>query len=230
VFKKVHDEREATWCQGLLAELVEDGFRRPTPIRAADGQWVVNGWSACAFLDGLRDGRPQWPAILSGGARFHRALPAADATARQVLRQRHHRWAVADRVAWGETTVELSPTATLAHQRITERLASLDLEAQLIHGDLTGNVLLDADDQPVVIDFSPYLRPARYADAIVVGDALLWEGADLGILDLLGRDELSVQLLLRALAFRLVAEQLGNRPRHRNDLRPYDRVLEWLRF
>jgi uncharacterized protein (TIGR02569 family) len=228
VLKRVHDDREATWCQEMLAGLVEDGFRRPTPIRAADGHWVVDEWSACAFLDGLRDGRPQWSTILSGGARFHRALPAPDAAARQVLDQRNHRWAIADRVAWGETTVELSPAATLVHLRIIERLAPLDLEDRLIHGDLTGNVLLDTDDLPVVIDFSPYLRPARYADAIVIGDAMLWEGADLGVLDLLGRDEIGVQLLLRALTFRLVAEQLSQRPRHRNDLRTYTRVLTWL--
>ena len=34
----------------------------------------------------------------------------------------------------------------------------------------------------------------------------------------------------RALLFRLVAEQLAHRPRHENDLRPYDRVLGWLGF
>jgi hypothetical protein len=82
----------------------------------------------------------------------------------------------------------------------------------------------------VVIDFSPYLRPARYADVVVIGDAMLWEGAGLEVLDILGRDDLSVQLLLRALLFRLVAEQLAQHPRHQSDLHPYDRVLAWLGF
>ena len=110
------------------------------------------------------------------------------------------------------TTIELSPAATLLYRRVIERLAPLELEDQLIHGDLTGNVLLDADDQPAVIDFSPYLRPARYADPIVIGDALLWEGADLDVLDLLGSDELSVQLLLRALVFRPLLSSVHNAP------------------
>jgi uncharacterized protein (TIGR02569 family) len=228
VLKKVHDAREATWCQEVLADLVEDGFRRPEPIPAADGRWVVDGWSACAFLDGLRDGRPRWRDVLAEGARFNRALPAPDTTARRVLRHRQHRWAVADRFAWGETASALSPAAEQLRQRVVQQLTSTVLENQLIHGDLGGNVLFDPEDQPVIIDFSPYLRPSRYADAIVVGDALLWEGAGPELIDLLGHDKLSLQLLLRALLFRLIAEQLAQRPRHWNDLRPYDRVLGWL--
>jgi uncharacterized protein (TIGR02569 family) len=230
VLKRVHDEREAGWSQEVLAVLVEDGFRRPAPIRSTDGRWVVGGWTACGFLDGLREARPQWRRILAGGASFNRALPRPDATARQVLQQRQHRWAVADRVAWGETAVGLSSAGEQLQRRIVEQLTPVTLEDQLIHGDLSGNVLLDADGQPVVIDFSPYLRPARYADAVVMGDAMLWDGAGLEVLDILGRDELSVQLLLRALLFRLVAEQLAQRPRHQSDLHPYERVLGWLGF
>lgn len=228
VLKQVHDPDEATWCQQVLADLVEDGFRRPEPIRAVDGRWAVEGWTACAFLRGLHDGRPRWGDILAGAARFHHALPVPDATARQMLQQRRHRWAVADRVAWDETTCALSPAAEHLHEQMRRHLGSTALESQLIHGDLSGNVLFDRDGQPVVIDFSPYLRPARYADAIVVGDAMLWEGAGVETLDVLGDDELNLQLLLRALVFRLVAEQLSPRPRHRNNLRPYDRVLGWL--
>lgn len=46
--------------------------------------------------------------------------------------------------------------------------------AQLIHGDLTGNVLFAADEAPAVIDFSPYWRPPVFAEAVVVADGLLW--------------------------------------------------------
>jgi uncharacterized protein (TIGR02569 family) len=230
VLKRVHDEREASWSQEVLADLVEDGFHRPAPIRAMDGRWVVDGWTACGFLAGLREARPQWRRILAGGANFHRALPRPDATARHVLHQRQHRWAIADRVAWGETAVGLSSAGEQRQRRIVEQLTPVSLEDQLIHGDLSGNVLLDADGQPVVIDFSPYLRPVRYADAVLIGDALLWEGAGLEVLDILGRDDLSIQLLLRALLFRLVAEQLTQRPRHQRDFHPYDRVLAGLGF
>ena len=48
---------------------------------------------------------------------------------------------------------------------------------QVIHGELSGNVLFAAGQAPAVIDFSPYRRPAAYADAIVAVDGLLWFGA-----------------------------------------------------
>ena len=52
-----------------------------------------------------------------------------------------------------------------------------------MHGDLTGNVLFARGLPPAVIDFSPYWRPVGFASAVVVGDALLWEGADESLLD-----------------------------------------------
>src|SRR5438552_43170 len=62
-------------------------------------------------------------------------------------------------------------------------LRPVRLPAQLIHGDLGGNVLLAAGEPPAVIDFSPYWRPAGLALAIAAVDALTWSGADPAILD-----------------------------------------------
>jgi hypothetical protein len=64
---------------------------------------------------------------------------------------------------------------------------------------------------PAIIDFSPYWRPACYASAIVVADALLWEGADKQILDHVRHVDDFGQYLLRALIFRLVSEWLLSR-------------------
>ena len=47
-----------------------------------------------------------------------------------------------------------------------------------MHADLAGNVLLDARGTPVVIDVAPYWRPALWAEAVCVLDAVLWHGAD----------------------------------------------------
>ncbi|MBS2534427.1 hypothetical protein KGQ20_16775 [Catenulispora sp. NF23] len=77
---------------------------------------------------------------------------------------------------------------------------------QLIHGDLTGNVLFSAGLPPAVIDFSPYWRPAAFGEAIVVGDALIWHGADAGLVrDLMSdRGPGFLQYVARAVVFRLV--------------------------
>jgi hypothetical protein len=85
------------------------------------------------------------------------------------------------------------------------------LEAQLIHGDLGGNVLFAEGEPPAVIDFSPYWRPAGLALAVAAVDAPLWSGADPAILDeLAGQPELD-QLLARALVYRLVTEMIFRR-------------------
>lgn len=79
------------------------------------------------------------------------------------------------------------------------------LPDQLIHGDLSGNVLLAEGNPPAVIDFSPYWRPKEYATAIVLVDAVVSYGADGQLLDLLGGEQ-GTQLLLRAAIFRLLSD------------------------
>ena len=120
-----------------------------------------------------------------------------------------NRWADADRVAWGEAEGELPPSARplLAQRR------PVDLPSQLIHGDLGGNVLFHGSLPPAVIDVSPYWRPVGYAAAIVVADAVAWEGAGDEVVERLLRRQ-GDQLLLRAVLFRIAAEPHG--PRHTN--------------
>jgi uncharacterized protein (TIGR02569 family) len=90
---------------------------------------------------------------------------------------------------------------------------------QLVHGDLTGNVLFADGLPPAVIDFSPFWRPTGYASAIVVADALVWEGADASLLDAVAHIEGFDQLLVRALIMRAVVDRLF---REHDPVRPDD--------
>jgi uncharacterized protein (TIGR02569 family) len=225
VVKRVLEQEEAAWCQRVMAGVVQDGFRVPSPI-AADGDWVVDGWTASAFVDGLTAGDGRLPDVLDAAHRFHDALPPPDDEAREVLGARRHRWAIADRAAWRETAVDLSPRAAELFACIAADNEPALEQTCIVHGDLSGNVYFDADGTPVVLDFSPYIRPRRYADAIAVVDAMLWSGATQDVINLLGpntgaRD----QLLLRAYVFRLVAEDLDTPAL---DLDSYERVFRWL--
>ena len=85
------------------------------------------------------------------------------------------------------------------------------LPAQLIHGDLGGNVLFAPGQPPAVIDFSPYWRPVGLALAVAAVDALTWSGADPAILDQLGGEPELGQLLARAHVYRLVTEVVFRR-------------------
>jgi uncharacterized protein (TIGR02569 family) len=160
------------------------------------------------------------------GHRFHAALVGRPRPG--FLDRRTHHWAVGDRVAWGEL-----PAATFADVKHVPRLVAAlrpvdESASQLVHGDLTGNVLFADGLPPAVIDFSPFWRPPGYAAAIVVGDALVWEGADEGLLAAVADVEDLPQLLLRALIFRAVVDALfrAGEPHRRDDddcfLRPVE--------
>ena len=195
VLKPVDDEAEATWVAETLSALVVDEIRTPRPIRSSDGRWVIDGWSAWDRVSG----RPalRWNDILAAGRALHAATRSLERPA--LLDTRMHAWAKADRMAWDE---QPAPASDLASQLLT-CLRPLELESQIVHGDLTRNVLFAEGEPPAVIDFSPYWRPPGWALAIVVVDAVVWHGAPYELADALGDEVEADQLLARAALFRL---------------------------
>ena len=225
VLKRVHDPAEAEWVQSLLSGIEQNGFRVPAPMTTRAGGWLHDGWSASRFIEDLRPAAPRWYDIARWGLQFGDAAQQARPPDTDALRRRTHRWAVADRVAWGETAKDLAPPAEEARQALTALLIpGRSSGDHLVHGDLSGNVFVDPSGVPVVLDVSPYLRDRRWAMAIVVADAVLWNGADLAIARRFAQESDDRDLLGRALIFRLVAEQLADEPRHGAMLEPYRRV------
>lgn len=143
--------------------------------------------------------------MIAVGERLHAAI--ANVPRPALIARRTDRWALGDRVAFGEL-----PAAAFTHvehlPRLVEALRPVDARSQLVHGDLTGNVLFHESLPPAVIDFAPYWRPPAFAAAVVVGDALLWEGADDSLLAAVAHVEDFPQYLLRALIYRAVVDEL----------------------
>ncbi|MFP8903941.1 phosphotransferase [Streptomyces atacamensis] len=198
-------EEEVEWAASVFERLAPggSGFRVPAPLRAADGQSVVEGWTACEFLDGEPGPRGRWSDVISAGRAFHvalRKLPRPGFLDRQT-----HPWAVADRVAWGEEEAKVAAGLAGPLSALLELRRPVEQVFQLIHGDLTGNVLFAAGEEPAVIDFSPYWRPPLFAEAIVVADGLLWFDPPPDLLVAGSGRPGWRQMLVRALIFRLVA-------------------------
>lgn len=217
-------EEELAWQAEVLASIACDGFRVAHPLRAKDGALVVDGWCAWEAVEGRHEAR-RWAEIVAVGERFHAALAGVPPPG--FIARRSDRWAIGDRVAWG--ALPASAFADVEHlARLEAALEPLTAPSQLIHGDLTGNVLFDADLPPAVIDFSPYWRPTGFASAIVVADALVWEGARDDILAAVAHVEDFGQYLLRALIYRLVADRLvrGDDPPGTDDPDPYLPAVE----
>ena len=232
VLKPAGDPRVARWTADLYRDLGplgpltarrDAGFRVPRPLGTAAGDWVAQdplggAWVAWQWLPGEPASwagvSPSWPGLIAASRAFHAAL--AGRPAPPWLGRDGSQWTIGDQVAWGERdpgTVLAAAPGPLAGQlrSLLAALRPVRLPAQLIHGDLGGNVLFAAGEPPAVIDFSPYWRPAGLALAIAAVDALTWSGADPAILDELdGEPELD-QLLARAHVGRLITEVVSRR-------------------
>ena len=211
-----------------LAARRDPGFRVPRPLRTvaedgATGDWVAQdplagAWVAWQWLPGEPASwsgvSPFWPSLIAASRAFHAAL--AGRPVPPWLGRDGSQWTVGDQVAWGErdpgSVLAAAPGPLAAQLRsLLAALRPVRLPAQLIHGDLGGNVLFAAGEPPAVIDFSPYWRPAGLALAVAAVDALTWSGADPAILGELANQPELDQLLARAHVGRLVTEIVSRR-------------------
>lgn len=198
-------------------------FRVSVPLPTEGGDWTASGWTAWRY-EPASHAPGRWHDIIGVGQRLHAALEAEPEPS--CLRARTDRWAIGDRVAWGE-----SPAADYAGTKhlsaLTEALRPLELRRQLVHGDLTGNVLFHDSLPPLVIDLSPYWRPPLFASAVVIADALVFGGAGEDVIEPLRHIPAFPQCLLRALIYRAVTDHLARPDLQRGDAQdPYLRAVQ----
>jgi hypothetical protein len=96
---KTTEPAQAAWLAGVVDTLAPvAGLRVAAPARSTAGAWVVDGWTAWHWVDGSHRHRA-WDEVLEVSARFHQAAAGVSWSPSMAA---SHRWAVADRVAWGE--------------------------------------------------------------------------------------------------------------------------------
>ena len=200
VLKPAADADEVAWAGEILADLPRQGFRTPRYVQSVLGAWTVDGWFAQAFVDGSH-APDRWTEVLEVCDAFHRAL--AGIARPEFMARRTNPWCVADRMAWEEIPLVYGVALAPLVAPLAEQLAPVTLPDQVIHGDFTENVLF-GPPPPAVIDFTPYYRPALFARAIVVVDAVAWGGADVALLDPFADEPEGGQMLLRAELRRLL--------------------------
>lgn len=227
------DAAVTAWLSPLLARLAVRMDERPrrrtldlrlaVPVPARDGEWVVDGWAASRYEPGTTT-CTDLDVVVAAGRVLHAELASALASRPDVLDGRDHRWAVADVLANDArdddvvAAVAGRPPAGLVAALLRVRAeASARGAPQLVHGDLGGNVLLDAAGAAVVIDVSPYWRDPAWAEAVAVLDLVLWSGADPAALRPYATGAARA-VLARAALFRLLSDDPV-------DVRRYDAAL-----
>ena len=213
VLKPAALDRADRWNAHVYDTLAGPGFRVPRPVRADTGDWIAHGWTAWQRVSGAPADwsgvSTRWPELIAGSRALHAALAVVPVPRWRVTQDIP--WTVGDQVAWGERDPEpaLGPAAGPIAGQVRRLLAALrpvDLPDQLVHADLSGNVLFADGEPPAFIDFSPLRRPAALPLAVVAVDALQWQQARPKALDYLADEPGFDQLLARALIYRLVTD------------------------
>jgi uncharacterized protein (TIGR02569 family) len=205
VFKAVLDPREVFWYHRLTQNIALDGIRLAPLACTNSGELVYDGWCATVFVEGTHvPGR--WEEKIAISRRFHQAL-AAFTIRPEFISQAGHPWAVADRMVWGEAELVYGDKLSPHIRRLQAILRPTKHTPQLIHGDMTGNILFHSHLPPAIIDFSPYWRPAEYATAIIITDSIVWENAPDSLLNLLPPSKENNELLVRAAMWRIKTKE-----------------------
>ena len=206
VVLKSSDGAELTdWRNGVLASLpVGETIRVPRPLRTHAGSWLAQGWEATRFVAGDAD-----PAriddVVRAGQAFHDAVAAVRRPA--FLAVRRDPWSYGDRVAAAELPIAGCRATMRLLNPLAEARRPVRLPAQIVHGDLAGNVLFADGLPPAVIDWSPYWRPPSWAAAVAVVDALCWYGAPPDVVHRWSHLPEWRQMLIRALIYRIATRE-----------------------
>lgn len=227
VLSLVPDHARAAWSASVRESLYVEGLRIARPFRATDGRYVVSGWRADTYIAGSPE--PRHDEVVSVANRLHEAIsgierprfllqpPAPPHTDVDVF-------TAADRAAWEDTPLRAARAAGMGEPTspdgvesvdILKTLATLrkpvDLPSQVVHGDLFGTVLFAGAAAPGITDIVPYWRPASWAAAVAVVDALAWGGADEDLVRRWADLPEWPQMMLRATMFRLAVHALHPR-------------------
>lgn len=200
VLKATSDEEQAVWIAEVLGRIASDDIVIPEPIPSRNGSWVVDGWACTEFVEADHE-HGRWLDVIAAGRTFHSLL--LDVPRPEWIDRASDWWRRADDVAWGTRDPAGASEFVVLVRRLLAHCEPLELPEQVIHADLCGNVLFDQRGRPVIIDFTPYFRPAEWASAVVAVDAFEWENAGPEALDWLRDVTDSKQLLLRAAIFRI---------------------------
>ena len=172
------------------------------PIKSNNGKFVYKGWCCTRYEPGEhRKGNVKQKLEVS--RLLHHDL--ADTNFINIPKS-DDPWSKSQRIAWQNERLPQHISKN-AFKILEELLSKVKLKenykVQIVHSDLSGNILFDKDLTPLIIDFSPAIAPVEYAEAILICDSIAWEESPTSEIELICHSEVNVEMILRAVIFRL---------------------------
>jgi hypothetical protein len=196
------DEPFMEWGLTVLNDINPHGYRLSKPIASKYGTFIYKGWSCTRYEPGEHiNGNVKQKLEVS--RLFHRDLAGMSFA---NMPKSNDRWSISHRVAWQKEGLpgNIHKEACAVLEKL---LSGLELKAsynmQIVHADLSGNILFSDALGPLIIDFSPTVAPAEYAEAILVCDSIAWHGCPVTDIDLIYQSEFHGEMMRRAVIFRL---------------------------
>lgn len=202
VIKPVLEPEKYEWYAGLFEKYHFSEIKYSRPVRSLSGSFIEDGYGATEFLNGKFFAGKMREKIQASHA-FNSHLK--DIPKPAEFDSWKSPWTNAQDLAWGKCQMpeDFNAKARSNLAALFRFWKKIDMPVQLIHTDLSGNILFDGND-PVIIDFTPGYFPKEYADVLLVSDSIAWFDEPVESLDLLALgDKVTFQLLLRAVLFRL---------------------------
>lgn len=202
VIKPINDVAYSNFISQVFGDLQAMGYRISRPIQSRNGQYVVEGYVANTYEPGEQD-LSRVEDLLDISEKLHNDLKKMPMDG---MPEFDNPWAKAQQVLWKgqEIPSNWHKSSRELVIKLLDELEVLELSSQLIHSDLSGNVLFHETLEPLVIDFSPTFAPCEYANALAVCDNIAWGDSPMSSLELLRPVDLYKKVIKYAVAFRVM--------------------------
>lgn len=220
------------WALHVLNKVNPHDYRLSKPIISNNGTFVYKGWCCTRYEPGEhREGDVKQKLEVS--RLFHHDLENIDFL---NIPKANDPWSVSQRIAWQKENLPLcisKDAAKILKKLISKVKLSENYKVQIVHADLSGNILFDKNLKPLIIDFSPTIAPREYAEAILVCDCIAWQGSSPMEIGLICNSEFNIEMILRAVIFRLSVAAIfagNNLPEFIKEYQNFKPILDYINY
>jgi len=206
VIKPVWDRGLYEFISPIYNSLDCNGYRISRHLKSLNNNFVESGYGATSFEPGFHVKSELKKKLYISGL-FHKDL-------RKIRIDNFPKpgnpWNLANEIIWKHEKIpeDVNKLYKFYCEKIIEQLPEVKDDFQLIHADIGGNILFHESLDPLIIDFSPVIGPVKYANAIMICDAIAWDSEKMKSIYFLSPLTEYIPYIKYAVAFRIITALL----------------------